>query len=169
MPTDLVLLDLDETLLPTELLVDARHSDWPVDLATIEGYARVGLHDGISDALIALATLTRVGLVTSSPRWYVDQILAAQLPAFAFAVQVTYDDVENIKPHPEPLRVALDRVGVAVERAVYVGDADVDFEACAAAGLDFIGAGWADLPTFPASAPRARTPHALVELIGGRA
>ena len=41
MPTDLVLFDLDETLLRTELLLDARHSHWPVDLATIEGYARV--------------------------------------------------------------------------------------------------------------------------------
>ena len=53
-------------------------------------------------------------------------------------------------------------------RAIYVGDANVDFDACAAAGVDFVGAGWAARPTFPAAAPWVRTPQELVELIGGR-
>lgn len=168
MNLDLILLDLDETLLATELLLDARHSSDALDLSEVEGYGALRLHDGVADGLTSLASLWKVGLVTSSPRWYVQQILSHHLSSYEFVVQVTYDDVENIKPHPEPLRLALRLAGVAPERAIYVGDANVDFDACAAAGVDFVGAGWAARPTFPAAAPWVRTPQELVELIGGR-
>lgn len=169
MNLDLILLDLDETLLPTESLRDARHSQTSLELLNVDGFDAIRLHDGIAASLDALAALTRVGLVTSSPRWYVDQILAAHLPDYKFVVQVTYEDVEHIRPHPEPLFLALSVTGVNPQQALYVGDADLDFDACAAAGVGFIGAGWADRPTFPASAPWVRTPQDLIELIGGRA
>lgn len=166
---NLILLDLDETLLATELLLNARHSAEPIDLSEVEGYGALRLHDGVADGLASLASVARVGLVTSSPRWYVTQVLSHYLPSYEFVVQVTYDDVENIKPHPEPLHLALRLAGVAPEHAIYVGDADVDFDACAAAGVNFVGAGWADRPTFPSSAPRVRTPQDLLKLVGGRA
>ncbi|MBQ9917181.1 MAG: HAD hydrolase-like protein [Microbacterium sp.] len=169
MNLDLILLDLDETLLPTDSLRDARHSHTSLELLDVPGFDAIRLHEGVAASLDSLATLTRVGLVTSSPRWYVDQILAAHLPNFVFAVQVTYEDVGHIKPHPEPLEFALGMTSVDPQRALYVGDADVDFDASTAAGVQFIGAGWADRPTFPASAPRVRTPHDLVELIWSRA
>ncbi|WP_448388530.1 HAD family hydrolase [Microbacterium aurum] len=169
MNLDLILLDLDETLLPTDSLRDARHSHTRLELLSVDGFDAIRLHDGVAASLDALAALTRVGLVTSSPRWYVDQILAAHLPDFVFVVQVTYEDVEHIKPHREPLVLALSMTSVDPQRALYVGDADLDFDACAAAGVEFIGAGWADHPTFPATAPWVRTPQDLVELIGSRA
>lgn len=169
MNLDLILLDLDETLLPTESLREARHSRTCLELLNVNGFDTIRLHDGVAASLDALTALTRVGLVTSSPRWYVDQILAAHLPDFEFVVQVTYEDVEHIKPDPEPLVVALSMAGVDPQRALYVGDADLDFDACAAAGVDFIGAGWADRPTFPSTAAWVRTPQDLVELIGARA
>ena len=168
MPTDLVLLDLDETLLPTEALREARHAERPSDLALVPGYELIRLHDGIRDGLAALSLFTRIGLVTSSPLWYVDQLLCAHLPDVEFEAMVTYEDVEKLKPDPEPLRLALTRTGVSADRTLYVGDADVDFEACEAAGIAFRGAGWADLPTFPAWASWVRTPQDLVELIGSR-
>lgn len=169
MNLDLILLDLDETLLPTESLREVRHSRTPIELHNVSGFDAIRLHEGIAASLDTLAGLTSIGLVTSSPRWYVEQILAIHLPDCEFVLRVTYEDVENIKPHPEPLMLALRMVGVDPQRALYVGDADLDFDASTAAGVDFIGAGWADRPTFPASAPWVRTPQDLVELIGSRA
>lgn len=168
MPIDLVLFDLDETLLATESLRDARHGRHPVDLTTVAGFDSLRLHHGIAESLDALSLLTRIGLVSSSPRWYVTQLLSAYLSDHVFEVQITYDDVENIKPHPEPLRLALERADVTAGRALYVGDADLDYEACTAMGLAFVGAGWADLPTYPSAAGWARTPSDLVDLVGAR-
>lgn len=169
MPTDLVLLDLDETLLPTKVLAGARHAKEPVNLSGVEGYGSIRLHDGIVEVLDQLRRSVQVGLVSSSGRWYVEQLLDAFLPGFEFVVTVTYDDVAAIKPDPEPLLLALERAAIPAGQALYVGDADVDFAACEAAGLAFVGAGWADRPTFPSAAPWVRTPQDLFELVGVRA
>lgn len=165
--TALVLLDLDETLMSTSTLSEARHSKHPLDLAKLDAYATVCLHDGVSDALERLASIATLGIVSSSGRWYVDQLIAAHLPGFEFSVTVTYDDVEQIKPDPEPLVLALERTGFDANRTVYIGDADVDYVACIAAGIPFVGAGWADHPTFPSTATSVASPNDLVELVAG--
>lgn len=48
-------------------------------------------------------------------------------------------DVDMAKPDPDILAVALDRVGVSAERAVFVGDAVWDAKAGVRAGLETIG------------------------------
>ncbi len=70
-----------------------------------------------------------------------DDVLAAVTSA---------DDVERSKPHPEPVRTALDAGGVDPERAVFVGDSVWDVRAAARAGLPCValrcgGVGEADL------------------------
>ena len=45
------------------------------------------------------------------------------------------DDVENPKPHPEPVFRALDHLGVSASEAMYVGDSVHDMEAGRAAGV----------------------------------
>jgi phosphoglycolate phosphatase len=47
------------------------------------------------------------------------------------------DSVESQKPDPEPLLAVLEQLGVAPERALFVGDSDSDAETAAAAGTDF--------------------------------
>ena len=51
---------------------------------------------------------------------------------------VSAADVTNPKPHPEMLLLAAERIGVAPQHLVYVGDTDVDSEAAAAAGMRFV-------------------------------
>lgn len=51
---------------------------------------------------------------------------------------VSAADVVNPKPHPEMLVVAAERLGLAPEQALYVGDTEVDGQAAAAAGMPFI-------------------------------
>jgi HAD superfamily hydrolase (TIGR01509 family) len=48
-------------------------------------------------------------------------------------------DVDTAKPQPDIVQVALDRAGVDATRAVFVGDAVWDVEACERAGVPTIG------------------------------
>jgi HAD superfamily hydrolase (TIGR01509 family) len=49
------------------------------------------------------------------------------------------DDVDTAKPKPDIVQIALDRAGVDTDRAVFVGDAVWDIEACQRAGVTSIG------------------------------
>jgi HAD superfamily hydrolase (TIGR01509 family) len=48
-------------------------------------------------------------------------------------------DVDTAKPEPDIVEIALQRAGVSADRAVFVGDAVWDAEACARAGVRSIG------------------------------
>lgn len=56
-----------------------------------------------------------------------------------FDTIVGLEDVTHPKPDPESLFVALDRLGVAPDRALYVGDTDIDMKTAAAAGVRGVG------------------------------
>ncbi len=163
---ELILFDLDETLLPTAALVEARHSGVSQSLGAVPAYSTIDLHVGIDTVVRDLITIARVGVVSSSPRWYVDQVLADHLNGIDFSVVVTYDDVTHIKPHPEPLLTALTLARVDIEAAVYVGDALVDWEACAAIGMTFFAAGWANGAAFPEEVRVLEDPDELLRMLG---
>jgi pyrophosphatase PpaX len=63
-----------------------------------------------------------------------------------FPVVVTPEDVRNPKPDPEPVRVALERLGVAPGRSWFVGDSPHDLVAGQAAGVRTAGALWGPFP-----------------------
>lgn len=46
------------------------------------------------------------------------------------------------KPHPAMVRSALKRLGVTPERAVYIGDSDVDIQTAKNAGMDCLSVTW---------------------------
>lgn len=89
------------------------------------------------DRLAALGL--QVVLATSAPE---DElaILRKVLDRDHLVAAVTSSaDVDVAKPNPDIVAVALDRAGVSAGRAVFVGDAVWDAEACARAGLPCIG------------------------------
>lgn len=93
--------------------------------------------DGLREAGIPL------GLVTGKSRrsWEITRAvveLAAPFDALVFD-----DDVRAPKPDPHGLELAVESMGVAPERALYVGDTMTDMEAARAAGLRPIAALWA--------------------------
>jgi phosphoglycolate phosphatase-like HAD superfamily hydrolase len=51
----------------------------------------------------------------------------------------TSGDVDIAKPQPDIIQVALDRAGVTAEKAVFIGDAVWDVEACLRATVPCIG------------------------------
>ena len=164
----LLLLDLDETLLPTQVLRSARHGQAVCDLTQVAGYRAVAPYPGLPAVLTELAHRVPLALVSSSPRWYVDQLLRAHLSFVPFEVIVTYDDVTAIKPDPEPLLLALARTQVESHEALYVGDDLVDYGASAFAGIAFLGAGWAQHTSLPTASIRLPSPTALLNYVPRR-
>ncbi|HEV7641089.1 MAG TPA: HAD-IA family hydrolase [Gaiellaceae bacterium] len=93
-----------------------------------------------------LATLKerghRLGIVTAKRRATVDLAFARLPIEQLFETVVGGDETKLHKPHPEPLLLALQRLGASPEDAVYVGDSPFDMEAAKAAGLYAIGVSW---------------------------
>jgi len=96
---------------------------------------------GASETLKSLADEYPLAIVTSRIREGVDHFFAFSGLQDLFGVVVTYEDYANPKPAPEPLLLACARLGIQPSRAVYVGDAQTDFECAMAAGAHFIAFG----------------------------
>ena len=95
---------------------------------------------GAREALERLAGRGLVqGLVSSGDPRRVKQELAAHAVARFFPVVVCGGETAERKPHPEPLLVALERLGLAPEEAAYVGDSPEDVLMAHSAGVLAIG------------------------------
>jgi phosphoglycolate phosphatase len=77
-------------------------------------------------------------IVTTKLNRRIRSILAANEMLPFFDVIVGAEDVKRTKPDPEGLLLALDRLGVTADSAVYVGDHVVDAQAARSAGIPFI-------------------------------
>lgn len=116
---------------------------WPLaDSRWLELYReeRGELLPGARAALGRLAAAGLVlGLVTSGNRPRVEEDLARLSLAGSFAAVVCGTDLEDKKPHPAGLLLALARLGVGPGEAVYLGDSPEDVEMARAAGVFAIG------------------------------
>ncbi|MCX6814554.1 MAG: HAD family hydrolase [Candidatus Aenigmarchaeota archaeon] len=77
----------------------------------------------------------RMGIVTNRKKMRILSYLSLNK---YFKTKVGYLDVKNRKPYPEPIYLALKRMGVQPEEAVYVGDLLSDFQAANKAGVKVI-------------------------------
>lgn len=95
------------------------------------------------DVVAALAGRgARLGVVTSKLRSGAERgLVAAGLLEF-FHTIVSADDVRRHKPHPEPVFVALERLGVDAGDAVFIGDSPHDIAAGREAGVATAGVLW---------------------------
>ncbi len=78
----------------------------------------------------------KMGIVTSSTRKVVTRALDALQLARFFDAVITADDITYLKPHPEPVHLALKALERDSVGAIFIGDAAVDMLAAHAAGLD---------------------------------
>jgi pyrophosphatase PpaX len=62
------------------------------------------------------------------------------------AAVVAADSCARCKPHPEPVLLALARIGAEPDRAVFLGDAVHDMAAARAAGVPALAAAWGAAP-----------------------
>jgi len=85
----------------------------------------------------------RLGIVTAK-RHRTVRLALDRFPELAeqFEVVVGYEDTERHKPEPDPVLLALDRLGAAPAEAAYVGDSPFDIQAAKAAGTFAVAVGW---------------------------
>lgn len=101
------------------------------------------LYDGVTDLLgkamncgYRLAIFTGKGYRSA---WFT--IRATGLEKYV-SVVITGDDAKLNKPNPQGIRLALQKMGVDAQKAIYVGDMPADIEAGRAAGVCTAGALW---------------------------
>jgi HAD superfamily hydrolase (TIGR01509 family) len=112
--------------------------------------------------LARLGRAHHLGLVTSGDRDRVTRQLREFRLTRAFAARVCSGDTPEKKPHPAPLRLALQQLRLKPSACVYVGDSPEDLEMAKRAGVRAI----AVLGPFPTEKRlRAARPDFLLESI----
>lgn len=97
--------------------------------------SRVAPYPGVVEAVhVIRESGFRTGLVTSKNHAGALRGLRVLGLEGTMEIVVGADDVRNAKPHPEPVRKALDGLGECAETAVFVGDSLHDLESGRAAG-----------------------------------
>ncbi|VUS95453.1 phosphoglycolate phosphatase [Klebsiella spallanzanii] len=98
------------------------------------------LFPAVADTLGALhAKGLPLALVTNKPTPFVAPILESLDIAKYFSVVIGGDDVKNKKPHPDPLLLVAEKLGLAPAELLFVGDSRNDIQAAKAAGCCSIG------------------------------
>lgn len=90
---------------------------------------------GARQVLSLLGRVHRLGLVTSGDRDRVTRQLHQFRLTRMFGVRVCSGDTPQRKPHPAPLRLALQKLRLEPSACVYVGDSPEDLEMAKRAGV----------------------------------
>jgi pyrophosphatase PpaX len=101
----------------------------------------VRIYPGVAELLESLGDY-QLGVVTSKTGALATRGLEHTGIARHFETIVGMDACQRHKPHPEPVQIALERLGVRPERAWFVGDSVHDMESGNAAGVTTVGALW---------------------------
>ncbi len=109
---------------------------WQTHYATDSAQLLAGAREGLARLRDAGLLL---GLVTSGERERVEREQAALGIDGTFTVMVCGGETPHRKPHPEPLLVALERLGAPAAESAYVGDSPEDVEMARRAGVWSIG------------------------------
>jgi pyrophosphatase PpaX len=117
---------------------------------------------GIDDVLVRLKDEgRRLGIVTAKRRKTVE-LAFAQVPIeHLFETVVGGDETQRHKPDPEPLLLALERLGAHPDEAAYVGDAPFDVRAAKAARIFSVAVTWGGIHS--RGRLEAEEPDALVD------
>ena len=131
------------------------------------------LFNGLEDILRELHNKSIPwGIVTNKPHSMTTPLLEAlDLPHPPRCV-VSGDRLPQRKPHPAPLRLGADELGIEAERCIYVGDARRDIDAGRAAGMATVAAAYgyiraADDPGQWGASTVIRRPRDLLEAVNG--
>lgn len=109
--------------------------------------ALASAYEGAQESVERLQSAgVKLALVTSKMRRGAEMGLKLLGLMDAFPVRVCADDVVRGKPDPEPVLLALKELGVAPEKAIFVGDSPHDILSGNAAGVRTLAASWGPFP-----------------------
>ena len=124
---------------------------------------------GVRDMLQITAEHYRMALVTSSKRKHAEKMLILTGMKQYFEFIVAQEDTVYQKPDPEPVLLAIGRLGLSSNQCVFVGDQPYDITAGREAGLITVGAVWGsgDMETLSYYHPDKiiHDPHLLIEFL----
>lgn len=81
----------------------------------------------------------RIGIISTKYRHRILSFLKDHLPEDFFDIIIGGEDVQQAKPNPEGLLLAIERLAVPSKQVLYIGDSTVDAETAQAARIDFVG------------------------------
>jgi HAD superfamily hydrolase (TIGR01662 family) len=120
------------------------------------------LQPGAMKVLRTLDRRFKLALVSSGSRARVRKQLRDHKVSAMFLAKVCSEDAPKRKPHPAPLRMALEKLRAHPQASVYIGDAPEDIEMAHRAGVRAIGVlGGSPVP----ERLRAASADALIETI----
>lgn len=154
--------DEAEILASIGMPLESFFASWPDDLAQEmlqtyltynAGHLQTGIaiFRGVPELLASLRERgLLLGIVTSKRM----RSLGPTLDQFGlreyFDLLLTKEDTARHKPHPEPLQVAMQRLGLAdPSRVIYVGDSIHDLTCAVNAGCQPVMVGWTRMPQQP--------------------
>lgn len=106
-----------------------------VHLGLAEAYKQVQLFKGVNEILQACKeNKIKLAVVTSAPGNHVETVLRELHVHSFFGSVISKDHTSNFKPHPEPVLLALERLGSEAQDTLFVGDSTADILAGRAAG-----------------------------------
>lgn len=118
----------------------AEYIDWSVP--------RTASHSALFDGMLHMLEVLRsrgfyTGIVTARRCDGMQVCLDAFDLSDLFDVAICAEDTLRHKPHPEPLLLAMERLGITrPEQVLYVGDTTRDLESALSAGCHFAAVGW---------------------------
>lgn len=80
----------------------------------------------------------KLGIVTNRLINHIDHFFKMYGSAEDFDVVVTLSDIKNPKPDPEPMLLAIEKLGIAPNETVYIGDSLSDLQSAKSAGAKCI-------------------------------
>ena len=84
----------------------------------------------------------RLAIVSTKTRDMIERGLNVMGATHLFELVVGLDDVQHVKPHPEPILFALEKLGVQKDEAIMIGDNSHDIEGGKNAGVRTAGVAW---------------------------
>ncbi|KHF28368.1 HAD family hydrolase [Paenibacillus sp. 3LSP] len=134
-----VIFDLDQTLIDSSAAEPLRRArEWSRVYNMIP---QLLPFPGINDMLKLLDQKNiPYSIVTSSPSSYCSRVI--HYWKWKVHSTVCYHDTQRRKPHPDPMNLAVTKLGVPKELVVSVGDDARDVEAAKSAGIISVGALW---------------------------
>jgi len=152
MPDDELLANVGRPLIEQMAAFDAERAQELLEAQRAWNHAHtaelIRPYPGVAEMLAGLkAAGCRTGVVTSKSGPTVQMAFDA-LPEVAkhIDVLVAVEDTPVHKPGPDPVLLALDRLGGDAADACYVGDAPFDIAAGRAAGVTTVGVTWGFFP-----------------------
>ncbi len=100
-------------------------------------------YDGVVETLEKLkAQGIRLAIVSTKRKDTIEKGLILMGAQHLFEFWVGVDDVQNVKPDPEPVLLAIEKLGVSKEDVMMIGDNYHDIEAGKNAGVKTAGVAW---------------------------